>query len=96
VDLGVAFPGACHQAALPAARVQEPVRRDLPGFCLSWRFVLRRARRPRRVVAVAAGLVLQAAAVGSHRLAGVFGQVVPQVPAVGDLDRVRRACPGAL
>jgi hypothetical protein len=93
VDLGVAFPGACHQAALPAARVQEPVRRDLHASCLSQRFVLRRARRIGRV---AAGLVLQAAAVGSHRLAGVFGQVVPQVPAVGDLDRVRRARPGAL
>jgi hypothetical protein len=53
-------------------------------------------RRARRIGRVAAGLVLQAAAVGSHRLAGVFGQVVPQVPAVGDLDRVRRACPGAL
>src|SRR5690349_20905047 len=60
-DLGVAFPGPRHQAALAAARVQQPVRRDLPGFCLSWRFLLRRARRPRR--AVAAGLVLQAAAV---------------------------------
>ena len=96
-DLGVAFPGACHQAALPAAHVQEPVRRDLPAFCLPWRFLLRRARRTRRVVAVgAAGLVLQAAAVAGHRLLGVFGQVVPQMPAVGDLDRVRRARPGAL
>ena len=31
-----------------------------------------------------------------HRLLGVFGQVVPQMPAIGDLDRVRRARPGAL
>ena len=90
----MAFPGPRHQAALAAARVQQPVRRDLPGFCLSWRFLLRRARRPRR--AVAAGLVLQAAAVPGDRLPGVFGQVVPQVPAVGDLDRVRHARPGAL
>ena len=32
----------------------------------------------------------------SDRLLGVLGQVVPQVPAVGDLDRARRARPGAL
>ena len=32
----------------------------------------------------------------SHCLLGVFGQVVPQMPAIGDLDRVRRARPGAL
>ena len=32
----------------------------------------------------------------SHRLLGVFGQVVPQMPAIGDLDRARRAGPGAL
>ena len=30
------------------------------------------------------------------RLLGVFGQVVPQMPAVGDLDRLRGAVPGAL
>ena len=68
-------------------------------LALLWRFLPRRVRGARRAGAVgvaAAGLVLQAAAVGSHRLLGVFGQVVPQVPAVGDLDRVRRARPGAL
>ena len=32
----------------------------------------------------------------SDRLLGVLGQVVPQVPAVGDLDRARRARPGTL
>jgi hypothetical protein len=100
VDLGVAFPGACHQAAFPAARVQGPDRRDLracslPRQLLPRRFLLRRVRSTRRVVAVA-GLVLQAAAMASYRLLGVFGQVVPQMPAVGDLDRVRRSCLGAL
>ena len=91
------LPGPCHQAALPAARVQEPVRRDLPAFRLPWRFAPGRVRRTRRVVAVgAAGRVLQAAAMAGHRLLGVFGQVVPQMPAVGDLDRGRRARPGAL
>ncbi|HEV3288664.1 MAG TPA: hypothetical protein VG123_06700 [Streptosporangiaceae bacterium] len=99
VDLGVAFPGACHQAALPAARVQGPGRRDLRACSLPRRVVLWRVRNTRRVVAggvAVAGLVLQAAAMASHRLLGVFGQVVPQMPAIGDLDRVRRARPGAL
>ncbi len=99
-DLGIAVPGPGHQAALPAARIQESIRRDLPAICLPWWFVLRRAHRTRRNGAVAggiaAGLVLQAAAVGSDRLLGIFGQVVPQMPAIGDLDRVRRARPGAL
>jgi len=57
---------------------------------------VRGARRAGALGVAAAGLVLQASAVGSHRLLGVFGQVVPQVPAIGDLDRVRRARPGAL
>src|ERR1700685_3290794 len=38
----------------------------------------------------------EAAAVRGDRLLGVFSQVVPQVPAVSDLDRGRRAGPGAL
>lgn len=54
VDLGVAFPGACHQAALPAARVQGPVQRDLRACSLPQRFLLQRVRRTQRVVAVVA------------------------------------------
>ena len=38
----------------------------------------------------------QAAAVGEHAALEVPGQVVPQVPAVGDLHRVRGAEPGGL
>ena len=38
----------------------------------------------------------QAAAVGKHAALEVPGQVVPQVPAVGDLHRVRGAEPGGL
>ena len=38
----------------------------------------------------------QAAAVGQHGALEVPGQVVPQVPAVGDLHRVRGAEPGGL
>jgi hypothetical protein len=94
-DLGVAFPGPGHQAALPAARVQEPVRR-----CLARRLLPGRAGSARRVLAafsvVAGRLVRQAAAMASHRLLGVFGQVVPQMPAIGNLDRVGRARLGTL
>ena len=39
---------------------------------------------------------LKLAAAGAAPFPGVPGQVVPQVPAVGDLDRVRAAVPGAL
>jgi hypothetical protein len=38
----------------------------------------------------------QAAAVGEHGALEVPGQVVPHVPAVGDLHRVRGAEPGGL
>jgi hypothetical protein len=31
-----------------------------------------------------------------HRLLDVFGQVVPQVPAISDLDGLRRAGAGAV
>ena len=44
----------------------------------------------------AAGLVLQAAAVPGNGLVGVFGQVVPHMPAIGDLDCARCPVAGAL
>ena len=43
-----------------------------------------------------AGRARQAAAVRSDRFLGVFTQVVPQMPAISDLDRLRCAVPGAL
>jgi hypothetical protein len=98
-DGGVAFPGAGDRPPFPAARVQGPVQRDLRGFRLPRRLWLRQARDARGVRAggiVAGGLILQAAAVPGHRLLGGFCQVVPQMPAVGDLDGVRCAVAGAL
>ncbi len=56
--------------------------RALPGAGRAAAAVLGRAGRAR-----------QAAAVRSDRFPGVFTQVVPQMPAISDLDRVRR--PGA-
>jgi hypothetical protein len=41
-------------------------------------------------------VVPDAPVVGGDGLLGVLGQVVPQVPPVGDLDRGRRAGAGAL
>ena len=80
-DLGVAFPGAPGHLPFPAAHVQGPVRHG---------------RRVLIAGSVGGGLLLQAAAVPGYRLLGVFCQVVPQVPAIGDLDRARRAVPGSL
>ena len=78
---GVAFPGLGDQAALasthPAARPARPVARA--GR------LGRAARRRRRALREYPGLVFEAAAVGDDRLLGVSGQVVPQVPAVGEL-----------
>ena len=95
VDGGVAFAGPRHQAPLAAAHITQPVR-------LSWR---------RRAAAAPAGsgpgggplaspgsglFFFEAGAVRYDRFLGVFGEVVPQMPAVGDLDRVGCAVPGAL
>ena len=94
VDGGVAFAGPGHQAPLAAAHITLPVRlsRRRGGFCPRRR---RRGRHPAGVTA-RLGLFFEAAAVRHDRLLGVPGQVVPQVPPVSDLDRVRGAVPGAL
>src|SRR5437764_40027 len=98
-DLAVAFPGARDQPPFPAARVQGPVRRDLRGLRLPRRLRLRQARGVRGVRTgsiVPGGLILQAATMPGHRLLGGFCQVVPQMPAICDLEGVRRAVAGAL
>ena len=77
-DLGVAFPGAPGHLPFPAAHVQGPVRHG---------------RRVLIAGSVGGGLLLQAAAVPGYRLLGVFCQVVPQVPPVRDLGRLRRGSP---
>jgi hypothetical protein len=48
------------------------------------------------VVDVVAGWLDQVAATGDDGLLYRLGQVVPQVPAIGDLDRRGRACAGAV
>ena len=86
------FAGPPHQQPLAAAHIAQPVRLSrrrglFPG----------RLRAGRHVPGIhGLWLFLEAGAVRYHRLLGVPGQVVPQVPAVGDLDRVRGAVPGAL
>ncbi len=87
-DSGVAFAGPCHQPPLAAAHIAQAVRLSR-----------RRGLFPGRHAAGIPGLrgfFFEAGAVRYHRFLGVLGQVVPQVPAVGDLDRVRCAVPGAL
>jgi hypothetical protein len=84
MDGGVPVAGAGHQAPVPAADITHPLglgrRRDLRG-----------AVQPVALACGHAGLARQAAAVGGDRFLGVFAQVVPQMPAIGDLDRPRRA-----
>jgi hypothetical protein len=94
-DGGVPFAGPRHQGPLAAAHIAQPVR-------LSGRRGRSRGRcpgrvRPGRLAAGIPGLrvFFEAAAVRYYCLLGVLGQVVPQVPAVSDLDRVRCAVPGA-
>jgi hypothetical protein len=89
VDRGVAVAGAGHQAPFPAADIMQPFglsrRRGLPGAGRATTAVLGRAGRGRH-----------AATVGSDRFLDVLTQVVPQMPAISDLDRIRGAVPGAL
>ena len=90
----VALEGARNQGPLAAAHVPQPVR-------------LRRRRRGQADVREPAGVrfptpgglirgAREAAAVRGDRLLDVLAQVVPQVPAVGDLDRERGAGGGAV
>ena len=95
-DLGVAFPGAHGQPPFPAAHVQGLVRHGRRGLRPLRPRRIRSARRVRIAGPVCGGLLLQAAAVPGHRFLGVLCQVVPQVPAVGYLDRARRAVAGSL
>ena len=88
---GVALEGARYQGPLAAADVPQPVRRGRAG--------VREELAGRRVFAPGGRLIggaREAAAVRDDRLLGVFAQVVPQMPAIGDLDRARRAVPGSL
>jgi len=85
-DVGVACPGARCEGALPAAFVLERVGRDRARGFPSGACSLLAGFGP-----VAGGE--QAAAVPGNGLVSVFGQVVPHMPAIGDLDRVR--CRGA-
>jgi hypothetical protein len=89
VDGCVAFPGARRQAAFPGGPVSRFARDGGPGrFLLVIRcFLLRCARRD----GLAWCWLLQAGVVAGHGLGGVFCQVVPQVPPVRDLGRLRRA-----
>jgi hypothetical protein len=81
VDRGAAVAGAGYQAPFPAADIWQPFglgrRRALPG-----------TGRGAAAVLGCAGRARQAAAVGSDRFLDVFTQVVPQMPAISDLDRV--------
>ena len=81
---GVALEGARYQGPLAAADVPQPVRPGRAGV---------RELAGRRVFAPGGRLIggaREAAAVRDDRLLGVFAQVVPQMPAIGDLDRARR------
>jgi len=49
-----------------------------------------------RVTAAQAQTNLHTAAVAGYRIVDVFAKVVPQMPAISDLDRLRRAGLGAL
>ena len=89
-------PWCAWPSAVPAAHVQGPVRHGRRGLCLPRPRRIRSARRVLLAGLVASGLVLQAAAVPGHCLLGAFCQVVPRVPAIGDLDRARRAVQGSL
>jgi hypothetical protein len=86
VDGGVAFPGARREAAFGGSGASGRARTRLFLLPLAG---LRRA-------AFAGGRLVQATAVAAHGLAGVFGQVVPQMPSVGHLDGIRGAVAGAL
>jgi hypothetical protein len=89
----VAFAGPCHQPPLAAAHIAQAVRLSRQRGLFPGRLL------PGRHAAGIPGLrgfFFEAGAVRYHRFLGVLGQVVPQVPAVGDLDRVRCAVPGAL
>jgi hypothetical protein len=92
-DSSVAFTGPCHQPPLAAAHIAQAVRLSRRRGLFPGRLL------PRRHAAGIPGLrgfFFEAGAVRYHRILGVPGQVVPQVPAVGDLDRVRGAVPGTL
>jgi hypothetical protein len=75
LDLLVAVPGARHEQALLGARDGD-LGRDVGKVWRWWLWCNRRG---------------EAAVVACDGLLDVFGQVVPQVPAVGDLDGVRGA-----
>jgi hypothetical protein len=90
---GVAFAGPRHQVPLAAAHVAQPVRLSRRRGPVPGRL---RAGRHGAGIPGLRGFFGEAGAVRHHCLLGVPGQVVPQVPAVRDLDRVRGAVPGAL
>ena len=94
MDGCVAFPGARRQAAFPGGPVSRFARDGGPGrfLLVICCFLLGCARRD----GVAGCRLLQAGVMAGHGLAGVFCQVVPQVPPVRDLGRLRRAGAGAL
>ena len=85
----MAVAGAGHQAPFPAADILQP-------FGLSGRRGLAGAGRAAAAVLGRAGRAHKAATVGSDRFLDVFTQVVPQMPAISDLNRVWCAVPGAL
>jgi hypothetical protein len=88
-DVGVAFAGAHREGTLPAALVHEPVGRNQGCGLASCVLFSVPGLGP-------AGGVEQAPAMPGDGLVGIFAQVVPQMPAIGDLDRARRPGTGAL
>ena len=94
---GMALAGTGHQCPLAAVHVEQPVR---PGPAHGGHDVLRRLLPGRGIpgwpVRGPGGCGGEAAAMRDDGLFGIFAQVVPQVPAVGDLDRAGRPGDGSL